>query len=187
MTKGCVVVFLLGATILALLRPLALWLFPEAFASGKVAYDPLVLFFLLVGVVGLVAVRFNLLEKPRLACVAWLVGAVVNVVASYLLLPPGRVTITPSNTAALQAAAWAGVIGASATLTVCVFLALLKGLRLDRPTLVLILAAYALAGGWVGGLLASMALIILLFTTRLFLSDAERSEFAVTILRSSAR
>lgn len=187
LTKGCVIVFLLGATILALLRPLALWLFPEAFASGKVAYDPLVLFFLLVGVVGLVAVRFNLLEKPRLACLAWLVGAVVNVVASYLLLPPGRVTITPSNTAALQAAAWAGVIGASATLTVCVLLALLKGLGLDRPTLVLILAAYALAGGWVGGLLASMALITLLFTTRLFLSDAERSEFAVTILRSSAR
>jgi O-antigen/teichoic acid export membrane protein len=186
LTKAGVVVFVLGATAMSLLRPLALWMFPEAFAAGRVAYNPLVLFFLLVGLVGLVAVRFNLLEKPRLACLAWLAGAVVNVLASYVLLPPGHAA-TLSSTAALQAVAWAGVIGASATLGACVLLVSLQGLRLDRASLVMICAAFALAGGWLGGLLASMALIALLLTTRLLLSTAERAEFAASVLRTSDR
>lgn len=187
LTRTSVLVFIFAATILALLRPLALRLFPAAFASGVEAYDPLVLFFLLVGVVGLVAVRFNLLEKPRLACLAWLVGVVVNILASYVLLSPSQVAAVSSDIAALQAAAWAGVIGVSATLAACIVLVSLKGLPLDRPSLALIFATYALAAGWIGALFASMVLTALLVATKLLLSDAERTELRTTLHQTSDR
>jgi len=176
LTRATLVLLVFGATILAFLRPVALWLFPSAFATGEIAYNPLLLFFLLVGVVGLIAVRFNLLEKPRLVCLAWLVGAVVNIVVSYLLVPSGDVTVDPANATALMAAAWASVAGVSATLAMCLVLVSVKGLPPDLASSVLIVAAFGVGGGWIGGLLATVAVILLLTGTSVLLGKAEWTE-----------
>lgn len=139
LTRAALVALLIGAIILTLARPLLMQVFPSALAGGDAAFGPMVLFFLLVGVVGLLAIRLNLVEKPRLVCLAWLAGAAVNVLASYLLLRPAAESAAMSESQALVAAAWSGVSGAYAALAVCVLLAWRQNLALDMRSVVLLL------------------------------------------------
>ena len=135
LTKACLIALSLGATILLLARPVMMLMFPAKFAGGEDAYDPLVLFFLLVGVVGLVAVRLKLVEKPRSVFLAWIAGVVVNVVASFALLGPAGASGSTVGTNALEAAAWAGVAGITVSLIVCVLLAGREAVALGRRSL----------------------------------------------------
>jgi O-antigen/teichoic acid export membrane protein len=183
LTKASVLALLAAAALLAALRPLALRLFPSTFAPGQSAYDPLVLFFLLVGVVGLVAVRLNLVEKPRLVCLAWLAGAIVNVSASYVLLHPIGGCGVVSEAAGLQSAAWAGVAGATAALAVCLMLAWREGLAIDGASLFLVGAAYVLAAGWILALPIVTLLVASAFATRFIFSPVDRRALSVSLFR----
>ena len=185
LTKASLLALLAAAALLAALRPVALHLFPSTFASGQSAYDPLVLFFLLVGVVGLIAVRLNLVEKPRLVCLAWLAGAIVNVSASYVLLHPTGGCGVVSEAAGLQSAAWAGVAGATAALAACLVLAWREGLALDRASMFLIGAAYVLGAGWILALPVVILLIASTFATHFIFSPVDRRSLSVSLFRTT--
>ncbi|MGD2108282.1 MAG: hypothetical protein PVI86_02705 [Phycisphaerae bacterium] len=187
LTKASILLLILSASVLAIVRPAAFWLFPSAFAAGKAAYNPLILFFLIVGMVAVVTVRFNLLEKPRLVCMAWLTGAVVNVVASYLLLTPHWSGVVVTDAAALSAAAWAGVLGASATAVSCLVLVSHQGLPVLRTTVLLIVGGYALAAGWIGGVVLAAAVVVLLAETGVLVNEAERLELRRVFVRTGDR
>lgn len=178
LTKATLLLLLVIATSLTLLRPVMVAIFPAAFAVGKAAYDPLVLFFLLVGAVGLIAVRLNLAEKPRLVCLAWLIGALVNVVASFALL--GTAAGTEGD--ALAAAAWAGVIGAATALFVCAVLAARERLRLDGSTVVLLVAGVSVTLGWTVALPTGLLLTAVAFGTSWIFSPGERAELRIETL-----
>ncbi|MGB2986449.1 MAG: hypothetical protein WBE26_11265 [Phycisphaerae bacterium] len=187
LTKACLIVLIVGAMVLSLARPFVMRLFPSTFAAGRAAYDPLVLFFLLVGIVGLVAVRFNLLEKPRLACLAWLVGAVVNVIASYTLLTPAGDAGPVAQVIALKSAAWAGVAGVVAALIVCIGLVRRENLTLDAPTLLLVAASFSVGFGWPVALPVVLLLIITTFATDLIFSPREWREMRLMLIGSGGR
>jgi len=187
LTKACLLVLIAGATALSLARPVVMQLFPAAFATGAAAYDPLVLFFLLVGVVGLIAVRLNLVEKPRLACLAWLVGVAVNVASSYVLLRPGGDVASSVRAGALQAAAWALVAGVASALVVCVELVRRERLALDWRTLVLVIAAVSVGLGWPVALPVLALLIIGAFATDLLISPAERAMLRASLSPARGR
>ena len=172
LTKGTLVLFLIGANALSVCRPWVMRIFPSTFDVGAAAYDPLVLFFALVGVVGLVAVRLSLVKKTRLTFLAWLVGTGVNVIASYLLIQPSDGSASAAG--ALVAAAWAGVAGVTAALGICVALATRERLGLDRPTLLLAAATFSLGLGWALSLPILALLLLVASTSRLFFSPHER-------------
>lgn len=176
LTKACLIILFVGAVGLSLLRPLVMRLFPAAFASGNAAYDPLILFFYLVGVAGLVAVRLNLLEQPRLVCVAWCIGALVNVAVSYLLLPASTADQPAIQTAALRLAAWSGVAGAAAAAFICIVLVSRRGVGLDAPALLLAAAGFSVAFGWLIALLVAVVFTVVAVTTGAVFSPSERRE-----------
>lgn len=167
LTKACLVALITGAAVLAAARGVVMRMFPEAFAIGAQAYAPMVLFFLLVGIVGLVSIRLNLVEKPRWVCLAWCVGAAVNVATSYVLLD--RVDTGSAPGSALQAAAWAGVAGAAAALLVCALLVRRERLALDTRTVVLILAAFSIGfGPLIAVCVVSLLLALAIGTSAIF-------------------
>jgi O-antigen/teichoic acid export membrane protein len=173
LTKACLIVLLAGAAALSLARPIVMYVFPSRFAAGVSAYDPLVLFFWGVGVVGLVAIRLNVLERPRWVFCAWLVGAAVNVAAAYLFLGhPGGSATAPAQ--ALPATAWAGVIGVSVALAVCAWSARREGLRLSRPAAALITAGISLGFGWLIALPVLCVVALLSLMTETVFTRAER-------------
>ena len=147
---------------------------PEAFSAGRAAYDPLVLFFLLVGVVGVVAIRLNLMDKPRWVCLAWCAGAFVNVAMSYVLLHAAEAAES-GHGRALQAAAWAGVAGAGSSLAVIVFLVRREGLGLDTRTILLILTGLAVGFGWMGAVPILVLLFLAAFASNMIFSPQERA------------
>jgi O-antigen/teichoic acid export membrane protein len=187
LTKSGLVSLLAGATVLLLARPLLMRAFPDAFAGGASAFDPLVLFFLLVGVVGLVAIRLNLVEKPRSVFVAWLVGAAVNVAASFALLGSAVGSPAALGESALQAAAWAGVAGVTASLAVCLALAAREGVGLRWRAVALGIVGYAAGLGWPVIVPVLVVILAAALTTELVFSTQERLQLRSSIARLMGR
>ncbi len=179
MTKGSLAALLAAGTALSVAGPLLMGIFPRSMSIGKSAYDPLVLFFLLAGALGLVAIRLKLVEKPRLVLSAWLVGAAVNVGVSFALLGSAGGTSVP-QAVALSSAAWAGVAGVGAALVICLGLAARERLAADGRCLALIAALCATGFGWRIALPAFVVVIVTALATELLFTRAERSR-----LRSS--
>ena len=159
-----VALFVIGAA-LAAGRPLLMGLFPGSFQTASVAYDPLLLLFVLVGFVGLIAVRMNLAERPGLVFLAWLLGASVNVVVAYFLLNDIGWSAGDDPTEVLRAAAWAGVAGVSVALVSCVAAARRVGLAVDRVTLAMLACACVFGFGW-RFVLPATAIILAVYVAR---------------------
>jgi len=176
LTKAVLILLLIGATVLSMLRPLIMRLFPASFASGAVAYDALLMFFLLVGVVGLVAVRLNLVEKPRLVLAAWLVGAVVNVFFTHGMVRAASHAAGEIQAGALSSAAWASVSGMLAATIVCIVAARREGLALKFPALALMAAMLSVALGWVIALPVAVVLIFVSMKTQIVFSEDDRAQ-----------
>lgn len=174
LTKACLIALIAGATLLSVCRPILMRVLPEAFHAGEAAYGPLVLFFLLVGIVGLVAVRLNLVEKPRWVCLAWSAGVVINVVMSFVLLGGADASV-PDQGEALRAAAWAGVAGVTTALLVCTLVVWREGLALDVRTVVLIIAAASVGFGWIVAVAVLLVLLVLASTTTAIFPSHERA------------
>ncbi len=86
LTRASLLGLLIAAAILSVCQPILMRLFPGAYGVASAAYDPLLLLFLLSGVVGMLAIRLNLVEKSNLVCWSWLVGVLVNALAAYAIL-----------------------------------------------------------------------------------------------------
>ena len=187
LTKASLIGLMTAATLLLLVRPLVMQVFPEAFAAGAAAYNPLVLFFLLVGIVGLAAVRLNLVEKPKLVFLAWLVGAAVNVAASFVLFGFTSGSAGINGQSALQAAAWAGVAGVTASLIVCVAFAGREAVGVDRRAIFLILVSYSAGLGWLVALPVVIAVLAVAATTRSILTADDREQLRARLVRFTGR
>lgn len=158
------VLFVVGAA-LAVGRPVLMGLFPGSFHAASGVYDPLLLLFVLVGFVGLIALRMNLAERPGLVFLAWLLGATVNVLVAYYLLNGVGWSTGDDPTEVLRAAAWAGVAGVSVALVSCVVAAQRVGLAVDRVTLTLLACAGVFGFGWRFALPAT-AIIVVVYIVR---------------------
>lgn len=187
LTKVTVLAVLVGAVVLSLFKPFIGRIFPATLASGIVAYEPLVLFFLLVGLVGLVAVRLNVIEKPRWVFAAWVAGAVVNVAASFLLIGTGSETTGATRADVLQAAAWAGVIGVTASLILCVALAGRTTVRLGVGTVVLLAVCYTIGLGWAVALPVVVVVLLIATTTPILFSHEDRGQMTARLSRFLGR
>ena len=193
-TNGSLLLLFTGGTMLLIARPVVMRLFPATFAAGTAAYNLMLLSFLLVGAVGLLTVRLNLLEKPRLACLAWLGGVAVNVLVAFALLGPvtsGAVSSIPGETIAgadaLRSAAWASVAGVAVALSLVTVL--LAGVRYGPPASTLLLFVLALSVGVGWGLAVPMWLAALLLggTTSAFFTSSQRTELRTWVERVRRR
>lgn len=191
-TNGSLILLFTGGTLLLVARPVVMRLFPATFAAGSAAYNLMLLSFMLVGAVGLLTVRLNLLEKPRLACLAWLGGLAVNVLAAFVLL--GSVTAVGgagaadavAGEAALRSAAWASVAGVAVALALVV--GLLAGVRYFPPksTLLLLVLSLTVGAGWPVAGPVCLVSLLLGGTTSVFFTLSERAElraWATRLLR----
>lgn len=186
MTKLALVAILATATTLSLLRPILLRLFPVGFAAGGAAYDPLLLFFLLSGAVGLIAVRLNLVEKPRLVFVAWLVGMSVNIATVFAMLGSPSLGGTAA-TEAIAAAAWAGCCGlGTATATVLV-LARRSGVGVDRGAIILLVASLAVALGRPFAVAAMILVVVVCARTSWIITRTDLASVIDRLRRRDAR
>ena len=147
-TKATLLVLFGAAACLSVACPLIMRVLPKSFGGGVEAFDVLLLFFLLVSFVLLIAVRINLIENPRLVFVAWVVGAVVSVIACCVLLgaPLGRTGDLVAS--ALQSTAWAGVAGIGAAALTLLGLCARENLAPTRSTLVLAVCCVSVGFGW---------------------------------------
>ncbi len=115
-------------------------LFPSGYAEGARIVSVLLLFFMLSGHLGFLAIHFSLIERPRHLFVPWTAGLLAGIVAGRWLVLPGLTAV-----AALQAAVWSGILGVSAAVVVAFFLIWIERRPIDRGTALLIAATYALA------------------------------------------
>jgi hypothetical protein len=138
-------------------------------------------------VVGLVAIRLNLVEKPRSVFVAWLVGAAVNVAASFALLGSAVGSPAALGESALQAAAWAGVAGVTASLAVCLALAAREGVGLRWRAVALGIVGYAAGLGWPVIVPVLVVILAAALTTELVFSTQERLQLRSSIARLMGR
>ena len=176
MTKAAILGFAGGAVLLSSARPIVMRMFPSTYATGGGAYDPLVLFFLLVGVTGLITVRLHLLEKPRLTCLAWLAGATVNVLASFLLIPSPGGSTNFLDLEPAQAAAWSGVAGVTTAFVVCIGLVWRQRLPLDLRTILPALVCFSVGFGPAVSVPVVALLIVMSLTTRLIFQRGDVAE-----------
>lgn len=190
MTHGTLLVLLWTATVLSVGQNLLMRLFPASYAGGSAAFDPLMLFYLLAAAVGLLAVRMNLIERPRLVCWSWLVGAAAAVIAGVSLLgsPWGGPSAAAPDSAQvtlerLTAAAWIGVAGAAAALVTA--LALLYRARFAPPAATLLLIALAAAVGfgplWAAGV--GLIVAVLATCTNVWLAAEDRARLFALLRR----
>ncbi|RJP36410.1 MAG: hypothetical protein C4547_07245 [Phycisphaerales bacterium] len=174
LTRASLIALLVGTALLSVARPLLVRVFPDAYAAGVVAYDPLLALFMLSAVAGLLSVRLNLVERSSRVCISWAIGFAANLAAIYVLLEPrpGLSVVTAAQ--ALTGAAWAGVLGVAAACAAMLVLVRPHRLSPDGRTWVLILAALAPAFGRVPAVTATAIVVALALAGRVVIDPDER-------------
>jgi O-antigen/teichoic acid export membrane protein len=187
LTKLALLALLAGATALVVAGPWMMRLLPGKVAMGAHAYEPLVLFFLLVGVIGLVTIRLNLIEKPRLVFAAWLFGCAVNLTLCCVLLGTPADSFAGEAIDALRLAAWSGVWGVTAALLVVLALVHRHHVALPARTLFLIAASALAVAGPVVAAAAFVLLVIVCLGTEVLLTREDREPLRRLVRRMTAR
>jgi O-antigen/teichoic acid export membrane protein len=175
LTKLSLLALLGGAILLVIARPVMMRLLPGKVAAGVAAYQPLLLFFFVVGAILLITIRLNLLEKPRLVFFAWLMGCAASLTTCFAFLGPPSELFANGSEQALRVAAWAGVCGVVTALLVLLVLVHRHRIGVGRPALVLIGASiFVAAPPFVAGL-ALVAVAIISLSTTLVLTREDRA------------
>ncbi len=139
--KTTALTLLVLCALIAGLSDVLVRLFPRDYAEGARIVSSLLLFFMISGHLGFLAIHFSLIECPWHLFVPWTAGLLAGIVAGRWLVLPG---LTPAQ--ALQAAVWSGILGVSAAVLVAFFLIWIERRPVDFGTVLLIAATYALAG-----------------------------------------
>jgi len=147
-TKATLLGLFGAAVCLSVACPLIMRVLPRSFGEGVAAFDVMLLLFLLISFVLLIAVRVNLIEKPRMVFVAWAVGMVVSVIACCVLLGDPLGQTDAPVTGALQSTAWAGVVGIGAAALTLLGLCARESLAPTRSTLLLAVCCISVGFGW---------------------------------------
>jgi hypothetical protein len=144
-------------------------------AAGVAAYQPLLLFFFVVGAILLITIRLNLLEKPRLVFFAWLMGCAASLTTCFAFLGPPSELFANGSEQALRVAAWAGVCGVVTALLVLLVLVRRHRIGVGRPALVLIGTSIFVAAPPLIAGLALVAVAIISLSTTLVLTREDRA------------
>jgi len=139
--KTTALALLILCALIAGLSDVLVRLFPREYAQGVSIISGLLLFFMVSGHLGFLAIHFRLIERPRYLFLPWTVGLLAGVAAGRWLVLPGLAPVQ-----ALHAAVWTGILGVSAALVVIICLMWIKRRTIDQGTALLIAATYALAG-----------------------------------------
>lgn len=174
LTKMALMALLAGGVVTSLLGWPIMKLFPQKFEIGLVAYDPMVLCYLLIGLVALVSIRLNLLHKPSLVMVSWIFAAIVNVGMTYWLIESARGTATFDESMALRAAAWAGVAGGVVGVALCILMSQRCGLPFDGRSIALCICLLSVGLGWWVSLPLFVLLFVISIKSRIIFSHDER-------------
>jgi O-antigen/teichoic acid export membrane protein len=175
LTKLSFLVLLGGAILLVIARPVMMRLLPGKVAPGVAAYQPLLLFFFVLGAILLITIRLNLLEKPRLVFFAWLIGCAASLVGCFVFLGSPSERFTNGSGQALRIAAWASVCGVVAALLVLLVLVHRRRIGVGRPAMLLIGASLFIATPPLVAGLALAAVAIVSLSTTLVLTKEDRA------------
>lgn len=167
--KLSAMLLMVGCAAFALLRAWIMRLFPVSYGAGTAIVSLSLLFFLIGSHLMFLSIHFTLIERARYLFWPWTAGVVVNAVAALVLLKP-----TQPVPVALQAAAWAGVLGVTAALVTSLVLIRAERRPIDAGVWILLLASYALAAGPFIAASVALLVIIMSMTTSLVLSADER-------------
>jgi len=180
--KATALLMLLGCVILAVGAPVIMRLFPRGYAYGAAVFPLALLFFLIGGQLAFLAIHFILIEKTRYLFGLWAIGLAGNgIFAAWLVRPD----LEPS--AALSAAAWAGVLGASAAMAAGLFFIRFARRPLDAGSVLVIAAAYALALPGYGLVAIIVALLLLAGATNAIFNSAEKQRMRDYVVAGRTR
>ncbi|UCF32405.1 MAG: oligosaccharide flippase family protein [Phycisphaerales bacterium] len=175
LTKLSFLALLGGAILLVIARSVMMRLLPGKVALGVAAYQPLLLFFFVLGAILLITIRLNLLEKPRLVFFAWLIGCAASLAACFAFLGSTSEPFTDGSEQALRIAAWASVCGVVTALLVLMVLVHRHGIGVGRPAMVLIAASIFIVAPPVVAGFALAAIAIVSLCTGLVLTKEDRA------------
>jgi O-antigen/teichoic acid export membrane protein len=137
--KATGLVMLAGCAVLVLAAPLVMRMFPAAYGAGVRIMPVMLAFFMICGYLSFVVVHFVLIEKTRYVFGLWLAGAVSNAALACVLVRPGM-----AMDAAMEAAAWAGLLGAVIALMVSLVWMRIERRPLDLGSAVLMVSVLLL-------------------------------------------
>lgn len=138
--KATALVLLGLSTVLAVSARLLVLIYPSTYAVGQVAIVPSLLNYVLWSYLLFQTIHFSLIEKTRHVFLPWCLGLLCTIAFSKWLVQPGM-----PDEVALKAAAWAGVLGITPAVMICVVLLKVERRPFDFGTWVLLTVAYALA------------------------------------------
>jgi O-antigen/teichoic acid export membrane protein len=147
MTQRTVLALLVGAVGMSLLRWPAMRILPVALRSAEIVYDPMILYFMVVGLAGLLATRLLLVARPGWVSLAWVLGVGVTIGATPQLF---ALVLSEQKAAfaAMSAATWAGAIGGVVTVASLLAIAVFVRLPFEWDTSLLVAAAISSGFGW---------------------------------------
>lgn len=179
--KATGLLMLLGCVVLATGAPIIMRLFPQSFRYGQSIFPLALLFFLIAGQLGFLAIHFGLIEKTRYLFALWAVGLAGNVIFAAWMVRP---ELEPAS--ALQSAAWAGVLGIAVAMAVGLVFIRVTRRPMDFGCILLIAAPFALALP-IYGLIAVIGMLCLLagVTDVVFNTTEKRGiyDYIIAILR----
>ncbi len=179
--KSTALVLLVACTGIAVAGPLLIRVFPVGYVDGAGIIPLLLIFFLVGGHLSFLSVHFTLIEKTRYLFWPWLTGVVCNVILGHWTVQSDL-----GQAAALQAAAWAGVLGISAALVVSVLLIRAARRPLDAGSWILLGATYALALPIYLMVPVVGAALLLVAGTNVILTTAEKQRLAEQVAAGRA-
>jgi O-antigen/teichoic acid export membrane protein len=165
-----------GCTLVAVLAPVLIRLFPFEYRAGAAIIPRLLLFFLIAAQLLFVAIHFHLLEKTRHLFVPWTAG-----VAGHVVFTAWWVGQDAGPAAALGMTAWAAVGGMTSALLVALVLVVMERRPLDRGSWSLLVAGYGLALPGLWPLVTWVILVVVLWSTQLILGAHEKAEIRTAI------
>lgn len=137
--KATAVVLLAFSALLAVSARLLVKIYPPSYAIGAPIIAPSLLNWMICSHLMFLAIHFNLVERTRHVFMPWCLGLMCNAAFGKWLIQPG---LAPE--AALTAAAWAGVLGITPALVLCVFLLRIEKRSMDFGTWLLLIVTFAL-------------------------------------------
>jgi len=138
--KATSLLMLMGCVVLALGAPVIMRMFPHSYGYGAAVFSLALLFFLIAGQLGFLAIHFGLIEKTRYLFGLWAIGLAGNATFAAWLVRP---ELEPA--AALDSAAWAGVLGVATAMAAGLLFIRITRRPIDLGSMLMIVAPFALA------------------------------------------
>ncbi len=169
--KATSLLLLVLSAVLTVSARLLVKIYPASYGVGSVIIPPSLLNYMIFQHLLFLAIHFNLIERTRHIFLPWCLGLMCSIVSSKWLVLPHLATEP-----ALSAAAWAGVLGITPALVVCVILLKAERRPFDFGTWLLLVVTYALGLPMSLMLPIVTAVLLLAVTTTAILHHDEKQQ-----------